>query len=193
MTLVPAFEIGIWNAWIFMLYYLLTMPLLRSINKDALKKSDVAAPRNNYNKTERRIVGFYQNSFIPVFIYSIFLPLELGTTWFYIGLPICLLGLILSTIAYLNFATASLGEPLTKGLYRYSRHPTYLTQALMLIGLGIASASWLFLLFAVLRTILSFMLVIPEERFCLEKYGDTYREYVERTPRWIGIPKSEEK
>jgi protein-S-isoprenylcysteine O-methyltransferase Ste14 len=190
MSFIPAFEIGVWNAWIFMLYYLLTMPLLRSINKDALEKSDVAAPKHLYNKAEKRIVSFYQSSFIPVFIYSIFLPLELGTNWFYIGLPICLLGLILSTIAYLNFATASLGEPLTKGLYRYSRHPTYLTQALMLIGLGIASASWLFLLFAVLRTILSFMLVIPEERFCLEKYGDSYREYISRTPRWIGLPKS---
>jgi len=31
MSLVPAFEIGLWNAWIFMLYYLLTMPLLRLI------------------------------------------------------------------------------------------------------------------------------------------------------------------
>jgi len=33
--------------------------------------------------------------------------------------------------------------------------------------------------------------VIVEERFCLEKYGDAYREYMNRTPRWIGIPKSE--
>jgi len=29
-----------------------------------------------------------------------------------------------------------------------------------------------------------------EEEQCLEKYGDTYREYMDRTPRWIGIPKS---
>jgi protein-S-isoprenylcysteine O-methyltransferase Ste14 len=190
MSLVPAFEIGVWNVWIFMLYYLLTMPLLRLISKDALGKSDVAAPKHLYNKTEKRIVSFYQSSFILAFIYSIFLPLELGTMWFYIGLPICLLGLILSTIAYLNFATTPLGEPLTKGLYRYSRHPIYLTQFLFFIGIGIASASWVFLLFGVLRTISSFMLADPEERFCLEKYGDAYREYMERTPRWIGIPKS---
>jgi len=30
---------------------------------------------------------------------------------------------------------------------------------------------------------------IPEERFYLKKYGDAYREYMNRTPRWIGIPK----
>jgi protein-S-isoprenylcysteine O-methyltransferase Ste14 len=35
--------------------------------------------------------------------------------------------------------------------------------------------------------------VKAEERFLLEKYGDTYREYMNRTPRWIGIPKSEKR
>jgi len=190
MTLIPAFEIGVWNVWIFMLYYLLTIPLMRLMSKDALGKSDVATPKHLYNKTEKRIVSFYQNSFIPALIYSIFLPLELGTTWFYIGLPICLLGLIMLTIAYLNFATAPLDEPLTKGLYRYSRHPVYLTQALMFIGVSIASASWIFLLFSILRTIASFMLAIPEERHCLKVYGANYRAYMNRTPRWIGMPKS---
>jgi len=89
-----------------------------------------------------------------------------------------------------NFATNPLDEPVTKGLYRYSRHPMYLTQFLMFIGVGIASASWVFLLLSVLRTIASFMLMTPEESFCLEKYGNTYREYMNKTPRWIGIPKS---
>jgi len=29
-----------------------------------------------------------------------------------------------------------------------------------------------------------------EERFLLEKYENAYREYMDRTPRWIGMPKS---
>ena len=32
--------------------------------------------------------------------------------------------------------------------------------------------------------------VPAEERFLLEQYGDAYREYKNRTPRWIRIPKS---
>ena len=90
-----------------------------------------------------------------------------------------------------TFATTPIDkEPLTKGLYRYSRHPMYVTQALIFVGVGIASASWVFLLFTVVYTILSIICAIPEERFCLEKYGNTYREYMNRTPRWIGVPKS---
>jgi protein-S-isoprenylcysteine O-methyltransferase Ste14 len=90
-----------------------------------------------------------------------------------------------------TFATTPIDkEPLTKGLYRYSRHPMYVTQALMFIGVGIACASWVFLLFTVIYTIPSIICASPEERFCLEKYGDAYREYMNRTPRWIGVPKS---
>ena len=189
MSLVPVFEIGIWNAWIFMLYYILTLPMMRLISKDPLDKSDVAAPKQLYTKAENITVSFYQNSFILMFLYSIFLPLKLGTAWFYVGLPICLVGLILITISFFDFVTAPLDEPLTRGLYRYSRHPVYITQALMFIGVGIASASWIFLLFVILRTISSFMLASPEERFCLKKYGDAYRKYMEITPRWLGLPK----
>ena len=38
MTFLPAFEIGVWNAWIFMLYHFLPMPLLMLIHKGATEK-----------------------------------------------------------------------------------------------------------------------------------------------------------
>ena len=124
-------------------------------------------------------------------IYSIFLPFQLGTIWFYVGFPISMVGLIAYTEVIVRFTTTPIDrEPLAKGLYRYSRHPTYITQLVMFIGVGIASASWVFLLFSIAYTILSFAIAIPEERFCLEKYGDVYRQYMNRTPRWIGIPRS---
>jgi protein-S-isoprenylcysteine O-methyltransferase Ste14 len=188
MPLIPAFEIGVWNAWIFMVYYILGIPLTRLINKGAVEKSDVAAPA--YKGTKDKIVKFYQSSYLLLLIYSVFLPLRLGTIWFYTGLAISLVGLIMLTITMVNFAATPRDEPVNTGLYRYSRHPMYITQFLMFIGVGIASASWVFLLFSILRTIASFMLMIPEERFCLEKYGNTYRDYMNTTPRWIGIPKS---
>ncbi len=122
-------------------------------------------------------------------IYSVFLPLRLGTMWFYVGFPIALVGLVAFTLVIMTFATTPIdNEPLTKGLYRYSRHPMYITQLVMFIGVGIACASWVFLLFSIIYTILSVIGVPSEERYCLEKYGDAYREYMNRTPRWIGIP-----
>ena len=42
---------------------------------------------------------------------------------------------------------------------------------------------------AILLIITHFMAVI-EERSGLNKFGNAYREYINRRPRWIGIPKS---
>ena len=129
--------------------------------------------------------------FFLTLIYSIFLPFKPGTVWFYVGLPICLLGLIPYTITMVNFAmTPVRTKAATRGIYRYSRHPMYISMFLMLLGAGIASASWLVILFAVISMILWVPLAISEEQFCLEMYGDAYREYMDRTPRWLGIPKS---
>jgi len=126
-------------------------------------------------------------------IYSIFLPLKLGTIWFYAGLPICLLALFIGIMAGVAFATAPLNEPINKGVYRISRHPMYFGGFLEYVGIGIARASWVFLLCAVVWIATWNIGVIEEERICLKMYGDAYREYMNRTPRWIGIPKSEKR
>ena len=65
----------------------------------------------------------------------------------------------------------------------------YLTGFLADIGVDIACAWWLFLLLTIVSIILTLFFVNIEERFLLEKYGDTYREYINRAPRWLGIPK----
>ena len=156
-----------------------------------LKKGE--APKNeldNLGKTEKRIFIFSKLVFFCAVIYSIFLPLELGTIWFYVSLPITLIGLATFTIVMVNFATTPYDEPITKGLYHYSRHPMYISSSLFFLGVGIASASWLFLLLSILFSISHFMNAIPEERFCLKQYGKAYEEYIKRTPKLIGIPKS---
>jgi protein-S-isoprenylcysteine O-methyltransferase Ste14 len=125
--------------------------------------------------------------------YSVFLPLKLGTGWFYAGLSIYVIGMVFGFIAIINFGTAPLDEPVTYGVYRISRHPMYFSMFLIFIGIGGASTSWVFLLLTVIWLLLSDRGVIAEERWCLETYGDIYREYMNRTPRWIGPPKNQNK
>jgi protein-S-isoprenylcysteine O-methyltransferase Ste14 len=91
----------------------------------------------------------------------------------------------------LNFATAPSNELVTRGVYRISRNPGYLGLVLVNISIGIACLSWIFLLVAIVDfLLLRYYVVVAEEPFLIEKYGDTYKEYMNRTPRWIGIPKS---
>ena len=188
MSLVPAFKIGVWNAWILAIPFILANIVTVLVNKEYYKKiSPDAVPPT---KLKKNVDDPITLALILALVYSIFIPLKLGTMWFYIGLSICLLGIILFTIAVVNFLVAPLDVSISKGIYRYSRHPQYIAMPLMFIGMGIASASWVFLLVASLFTLnLLFIRSNQEERFCIEKYGDTYREYMKRTPRWIGIPK----
>ena len=184
MSLIPDFEIGVWNAWIpttlLFMFIMLSGLLPRDIGKRI-------TPAKEEGRTRRVMLIVF---FIMI-IYSIFLPLRLGTIWFYAGLAVYILGFIISSAALLSIAATKPGEPFTTGMYRYSRHPIALGTLLPMIGAGIASASWLFLLLSVIMMAIYHFLAITEERATAKKFGDTYKEYIARTPRWIGLPKSE--
>jgi protein-S-isoprenylcysteine O-methyltransferase Ste14 len=124
-------------------------------------------------------------------VYAVFLPLQLDTVWLYSGLIICLFGMVFTSVAIFNFATSLKEQVITKGLYRFTRNPSYVGMILMQVGLGIACSSWLYLLLAVAMMILLNANLSAEERYCLYRFRDDYLKYKNRTPRWIGIPKSE--
>jgi protein-S-isoprenylcysteine O-methyltransferase Ste14 len=189
MSLIPEFELGLWNAWIFIIPIFIIPHLI--LNKYKARGS--AEEEKYYTKKEKRFSSILMVTIFASVIYSVFLPLKLGTAWFYVGSPICSLGMIFLTMATLNFATTPLDKPVTKGVYRISRHPMDFGSFLVYIGTGIACTSWIFLLLAVIWIIVWNKIDSAEERWCLEKYGDAYREYMNRTPKWIGIPKSEKK
>jgi len=189
MTLIPAFEIGVWNAWIFMICLLVQNFGVQLTSKEIYQKAG-QPPDMKPSQTYKVISYISMPLWLLTTAYSIFLPLQLGTIWFYIGLIVFLLGLTVTTVATVNFVMTPVNEPVVKGIYRYSRHPIYASLFLIYFSVGIASASWIFLLVALIWVVLLNLTVTDEERYCLETYGDTYREYMDRTPRWIGMPKS---
>jgi protein-S-isoprenylcysteine O-methyltransferase Ste14 len=159
-----------------------------------MKKGAPGGPARVPCKSKTTLLVASVSKFIifPAAIYSVFLPLKLGTMWFYVGLPITLLGLVGSILVLVDWAYTPAGEPVTRGIYRYSRHPMYVTMILLLLGVSIISASWVFLLFTIIAAVgltRSYFVKI-EEAQCLGHYGAAYREYMNRTPRWIGLPKS---
>ena len=192
MSLVPAFEIGVWNAWIFMIWPWVAMLAVRLVGLDVYRR---ASGQPEMKTSHRYSVVSYVSMVIETMAvaYSIFLPLQLGTIWFYAGLAIFLTGLVVLTTATVNFATTPMDVPITRGIYHYSRHPLYLASLLIYFSVGIASASWVFLLVFVLQAVSIRIAAVGEERFCLEKYGEAYREYIDKTPRWLGLPKSSRK
>ena len=194
MSLVPAFELGVWNAWIFIGPALLAtfLSILLMTKKGAPGGSVRAVQRACKSKTTLFVGTLSKFIYFPAVLYSIFLPLQLGSIWFYVGLPITLIGLDGTILVLVDWARTPAGQPITRGMYRYSRHPQYVTEVLLFLGVSIASASWVFLLLTIILGVgvTRPYLVKVEEAQCLGHYGAPYREYMKRTPRWIGIPKS---
>jgi len=190
MSLVPGFEIGWANGWTVALGFLLLPQLVQSlIYRDALSKWTNEVP---YGKGEKRAGKIWPLLLLVIAVYSVFLPLRLGTMWFYTGLGICILAAIGNVMIPVANARTAPDSPFTKGPYCFSRHPHYLNQFLILLGMGVACASWLLFLATSVFIALIRLVAIPEERFCLEKYGELYAKYSRRTPRWIGIPRRRE-
>jgi len=189
MLPLPEFELGAWNAWLLMGPSLLLM--LFSVRLFGEKRAPAASMRLSKTKLSFCLVSKF--IYFAAVIYSVFLPLKLNTMWFYAGLPIALVGLVGSGMTTLSWVKTPAGEVVTRGIYRFSRHPMYVTEVLLLLGVSVASASWFFLLSPIIVGVGAVYFIRIEEVQCLGHYGAAYREYMDRTPRWIGIPKSEKR
>jgi protein-S-isoprenylcysteine O-methyltransferase Ste14 len=190
MSLIPAFQLGLWNAWIIQVTSFLTATIPSMIDKEKTKERMGEFKWSELGRTEKIVLLVTHVIIMPfTIIYSIFLPLKLGTVWLYVGLPICALALLISFVGGIAFATAPLDEPITSGVYRISRHPMYFSGFLLYLGIAIACASWVFLVCAMVWIVSMHFGTFPEERELLEKYGEAYRKYMDSTPRWIGMPK----
>jgi len=188
MSFIPVFKIGIWNVWIFMSIFVLQMLVVLFAGRNVRERSHV--PKEAKRNRLERYAGVIANSFWFLALgYSIFLPFQLGTIWFYIGLFIFIIGLILMTVATSNFITAGSDQLITKGAYRFSRHPMYVATFFICLGSGIASVSFLFIFLSIIMVFCLQKEALIEERYCLHKYGGAYQAYLNNVPRWIGIPK----
>ena len=188
MPLIPTLKIGIWNAWILMSVFALQMLVVMLTGKHSSDRSHV--PGEAREKGLERYTGITANYvWLLAMGYSIFLPLTLGTIQLYTGLVLYAIGFVILTIATFNFLAAGPHHVITVGIYRFSRHPMYLAIFLICLGSGMASSSLLFILLSMILAFCLYREAIVEERFCLNKYGSLYQQYLNEVPRWFGLPK----
>jgi protein-S-isoprenylcysteine O-methyltransferase Ste14 len=189
MSLIPAFEIGLWNAWWFMIIYPLQWLAVLIVPKHLAERTS-HAPEIILTRQDRMMSFLNQGFWIGATLYSIFVPLRIGTPWFWLGLASFIAGLMLVVMATVAVAGTPTDKPFTSSVYRLSRHPMYLSMIFVYLGVSIAASSWLFLLITVITFVLQRYQAMKEERYCCAKFGDAYRQYMRRTARWIDIPKS---
>jgi len=74
----------------------------------------------------------------------------------------------------------------TSGPFRWLRNPIYLGDVLIFLAAGeITKNIWFVLLAPVFAGLVTWLAILPEERYLEAKFGDAYRAYKARTRRWI--------
>jgi protein-S-isoprenylcysteine O-methyltransferase Ste14 len=122
--------------------------------------------------------------------------------WSSVSLPIGLrwagVGFLVAGSSMLVWTFRSLGKNLTDtvvtrqqhtlvqhGPYRWIRHPLYSSAALLIIALSLVAANWFFFVTGVVLLCVLVLRTRTEEANLVARFGDSYRQYMERTGRFV--------
>ncbi len=73
----------------------------------------------------------------------------------------------------------------TTGPYRWVRHPFYSSAAFLILGSSLTAANWFFLAAGCLLLLLLVIRTPKEEQNLIARFGDDYRNYMQRTGRFV--------
>jgi protein-S-isoprenylcysteine O-methyltransferase Ste14 len=77
-------------------------------------------------------------------------------------------------------------ELIESGLYKYIRHPGYLGQLIIFLGISISLSNWISVLLMIIPVSLGYIYRIRvEEKFMIENMGSKYIDYQKRTKKLI--------
>ena len=117
-------------------------------------------------------------------------------TFFIIGMALFAIGFIirihslLTLKQYFTYSVAKVEDHklIESGLYKFIRHPGYLGQLIIFLGISTSISNWMSILVMMVPITLGYLNRIKvEERFMLEQLGENYLDYQKRTKRIISM------
>jgi protein-S-isoprenylcysteine O-methyltransferase Ste14 len=78
----------------------------------------------------------------------------------------------------------------THGPFGLSRNPMWLSGLIVWLGWALFFGSVVILIVAIVLWVVTHVFTVPREERALEaRFGETYRAYKARVPRWLGLPR----
>jgi len=115
-------------------------------------------------------------------------------TFFVIGAILALIGLIIRVTSILTLkqqftytvTKIENHELIETGLYKKIRHPGYLGQLIIFLGISTCLSNWVSILLMIIPVLLGYHnRITVEEKFMVEQMGQKYIDYQKRTKRLI--------
>lgn len=183
MELTPALGIGLLNGWILLAFeFLIEGGLLRVFPKDVVSR---LFDRSGWS-TKQRIFTILGKVFsLACLLLIVLTPLQINSGLFIVGIVLYVIGLVGLVVAMLNYKDTPLDQPVSKGVYMFSRHPQIVAVTIVFVGICLAIGSWLALFTLLMSRGLQHFGILAEEEICLKRYGESYRAYMENVPRYF--------
>jgi protein-S-isoprenylcysteine O-methyltransferase Ste14 len=138
---------------------------------------------------ERRVWIACAHGGTGLFFTALFLSLGLGQTGDIADMVwLEIIGFVLFCPAAILIATAMIaaarGTLATTGISEMVRHPMYLGTALAAFALMLVFQSILSIVLGIIAIALLWMAGTLEDKYNIERFGDSYRKYMSSVPRW---------
>lgn len=128
----------------------------------------------------------YQVSNVAILVYLCFLNVSVdGSGQFLAGAGVYLMGLALLAVSMVNFAVPDRDGLNRNGLYRFSRNPMYVAYFVYYMGCALLTRSWVLGGIVAVFQISAHWIILAEERWCVETFGDEYRQYMREVRRYF--------
>jgi protein-S-isoprenylcysteine O-methyltransferase Ste14 len=117
-------------------------------------------------------------------------------TFFAIGMALVVIGFIIRMYSiltlnqYFTYSVAKVENHkiISTGLYKFIRHPGYLGQLIIFMGISISISNWISILLMMIPVTLGYLYRIRvEEKFMADQFGEGYQHYQDRTRRIIPL------
>lgn len=118
-----------------------------------------------------------------IILINFLIPFSQEFTNLIIGLIIYFIGLVLTYLGYITFYKNK--GLITKGIYQYSRNPTYFFGFISLIGIIIITQNFYQIILLILLILITHKIILNEEKFLEEQYKKEFLEYKNKTKRYI--------
>jgi protein-S-isoprenylcysteine O-methyltransferase Ste14 len=183
VTVCPALGLGWLNGWILlMIEFLIQGSLLAFFPKEVVGR---LFDRSGWSNKQRGFLFAGKVFSLLCLVLIILTPLNTGSSVFIVGLMIYIIGIFGLVISMLNFKNTSPDQPVTRGLYKISRHPQIVSLFIIFLGICLAIGSWFALFALIISRVLQHFSILAEEEVCLQQYGAPYQHYLQDVPRYF--------
>jgi len=183
MELFPTLEVDWLNGWIFTaIFYSIFGILLKILPKEVVAR---LYDDEGWTKLQKISAKMSKIFGVLIIILMTFTPLKIESLEFIIGVIIFTIGSIGFVVAILNFTNSPLDKPITLGLYKISRNPQMVMLTFVGIGSSIVIGSYIAIILLMIGKFFSHFRILGEEKRLLEQYGDSYKDYMKKVPRYF--------